>query len=383
MHIFLGIASTGIGGNYLLNAIITLFVLIIYYSIKKGTIIVPKIDNFYILILFGFTYTIFGFINDIFSASILLLPIIMYYCGTIIYNIMYSNTKKIENNIKKCILSIAFGTFTHAMLNYFNNLNSLNRNITDFWTKESSAATLQGTFVVMILSLIFYYIFCEKKYIKKIILIICSTLSIMFLTLIGTRTPLIIMLIVFFLEFILYMILNNKIKKHIKLIFGIIILIIIGFYAYDKNIYNIKNYIEESNLYLRLGEKDIKSSDTMRFETQLLAIKSLINNPFGTKDKIGNLQYAHNMWFDIGKDVGIIPFMFLLIYTLNSIISILKIIKNKEYTKNYKIFISSIYLGILISFCIEPILQGIPYYFGIYTLINAIIDMDEYKKKHP
>ena len=34
MHIFLGIASTGIGGNYLLNAIITLFVLIIYYSIN-------------------------------------------------------------------------------------------------------------------------------------------------------------------------------------------------------------------------------------------------------------------------------------------------------------------------------------------------------------
>ena len=371
MYFLLGIASFGLFGNYFLITIAVFFILFIYMLIKKNKIVIPTNRNFYLLSIFCIAYAIISNINRNFSYIILLSPILSYYSGIIIYSLCEND----EKYITKCIFAIAIGFFAHAMLNYITNIGSLDRNIVDFWSQSPLAATLQGILVTMILSIFFYNIFCTNSIWQKILFTISTILSLAYLTLIGTRTPIIIFITITMIEFIFYMLLNKTIKKCIKIILMVGILVTAIIYMYNHNLFELKNFVEESNLFVRLNKDATIESDKSRLETQWLAIISVIDNPFGTSNDIGDLSYAHNMWLDVAKDVGIIPFTILVAYTIYSIVSLLQIMKNANVSKEYKILLSSVYIGVLTNFLTEPILQGFPFYFFMFVLINAIIDI--------
>lgn len=371
MYFLLGIASFGLFGQYLLIIVSVFFIIFSYLLIKKQKFIIPITSNFYVLVMFCLSYTVISSINGNSSYILFVCPILAYYSGMMIYNLCKGDYKYIT----KCITAIAIGFFAHAMLNLSFNIGSSDRNIMDFWTKSSLAATLQATLVTMILSMFFYTIFCMKSIWKKIFLISCMLLSLLYLSLIATRTPIVIWSVVTIVAVIFYMILNNKLKKHLKILVIIGALIITMIYMYNNNTFGLKVIVEESNLFARLNESETLKSDESRLETQVLAIDSILKNPLGTKDYIGDLKYAHNMWLDLAKEVGIIPFILLIIYTINIIASVLKIIRNNNINKDYKILISSIYIGMLINFLVEPILQGIPFYFLMFVIINGLIDM--------
>lgn len=371
MYTILGIASIGLFNKYMEIILATFFILFIYMLKKKRKVVIPTIKNFYIIILFCLSYTVISVINQNFSSIICVCPIITYYSGLILGNLCDND----EKYISKCIISIAMGFFLHAMLNYSINIGNTNRNTIDFWTRSSLSATLQGCFLTMILSMSFYNIFCVKSKAKKIFLIICTILSLSYITMIATRTTIIIFIVVTIIEIYIYMILNKKTKNRMKLIWMIILIIIIALFLYNRYNFEIKTLIEETNLGIRLNlNNGTQKSDEKRLESQILGFISIINNPFGTKSKIGNLTYAHNMWLDLGKDVGIIPFAFLVIYTINSFASLVYIIKSNKISINYKILLSSIYLGVNLNFAVEPILQGMPFYFFMFVLITGLID---------
>lgn len=378
MYIILGVASLGWFSKYLEITVITFVILFIYMLKEKQKVIIPKNKNFYIITCFCIFYAIISTINQNFSSVIGICPILAYYCGLIICNLCNGD----ENYISKCIIGIAMGFFFHAMLNYTINIGNTNRNTIDFWTRNVASATLQGGLLTMILSMSFYNIFLTKPIWKKVLFIIPIFLSLCYITLIATRTTIIIFIIVNIIEIIIYMILNRKTKKLFKILLIIAIFIIIVAYMYNNGTFRIDKLISETNLGIRLKQNGLEKSDESRIESQMLGVISIINNPFGTKEKIGNLRYAHNMWLDIGKDVGIIPLAFLLAYTINVIISLLKIMTNKNISNNYKILLSSNYIGLLINFLVEPILEGAPLYFIMFVIINAMIDLQVVKIKN-
>lgn len=376
MSVALLFYGMGFLGNYFI-CVFSIFAFLLAYMMIKRKIVFPKNKNFYILLVFSIIYSLIKYFkNNSFIGFILIAPSISYYCGIVIYEFC----KNDEKYITKYILAIAIGLFIHGMLNYSINIGNVNRNTVDFWNNTILSATLQGTMLTMIMSLIFWIMVYNKKTYIKVFYLICYVLSLLYLTILATRTTIIISIIVFIIIYFMNGLLNKKIAKNIKILIVGCIFIIFSNVLYNNNLFNIKNIINNSNLIQRMSQKEgLNESDRNRFEAQLLGIKYIVNNPFGSNLQIGELNYAHNLWIDIGKEAGIIPFFLMVVYTINYFVSLFGITKDKNISTKYKIFLWSIYLGVNINFFVEPILQGIPFYFMTFALINGIID-SQYRK---
>ena len=259
------------------------------------------------------------------------------------------------------------------MLNYYINGNVIYRNTDDFWTGTSLAATLQAPLLTMIMSILFWAVVYIKKISLKIIYIIGFGLSFLYLTVIAARTPLIIVAIVSFIEFCLYNIFNKKTKSLMKICAILLSTLIVISIGYSNNMFNIKVIVEESNIAKRFFSNETTQSDYSRIRKQILGMKDIIESPFGLKNEQFT-EYSHNMWIDVGREVGIIPFTVLIIYTASTISSLLYLMKSKEIATKYTIFLSSIYIAVNLNFLVEPILQGIPFHFVVFVIINGIID---------
>lgn len=377
MYIILAIIATGFLGKYQL-LIFGLFITICMYMIVKGKAVYPINRNMILLMLYTISLCVMSLVKHKYSLSfVIIAPILAYYSGLTIGKFSDAN----ESYIAKCVIAIAIGFFIHAMLNYSINIGSNTRNTIDFWIKENISATLQATMLTMIMSMLYWEIFYIKQMPTKFIYITAVILSLAYITVLGSRTPIAIALIVFCVSIILDSILNKNKKRAFKIAIIILVGIISVMAIYKNNLWNIKNSIESSNIAKRFSDKYTNQSDYNRFESQILGLKSIFENPLGTEQNIGNLKYAHNMWLDVGKEYGLIPFVLLAIYSVSTIFTLIQLIKNSKISIKYKILITSIYLGVNINFFTEPIMQGIPFFFIMFTLINGMVDAQYYHLK--
>lgn len=70
---------------------------------------------------------------------------------------------------------------------------------------------------------------------------------------------------------------------------------------------------------------------------------------------------------------GIYPFFTLLLYTLVSLFTWLRLLLAKKVTNEIKILYSSVFLGLMINFMTEPILDGVPYIFLVFCFMNGLV----------
>lgn len=101
---------------------------------------------------------------------------------------------------------------------------------------------------------------------------------------------------------------------------------------------------------------------TMRWQS---AIVNLFKYPLGWTDDIG---YVHNMWLDIAKISGVIPFFLLLLLTIISLRDLLILLKIRR--NCVVIMLISFYLAVFMSCFVEPIYGGTQLF--IFTMIWGI-----------
>lgn len=98
------------------------------------------------------------------------------------------------------------------------------------------------------------------------------------------------------------------------------------------------------------------------------AIKLLFEYPWGYSDLRGvTVHYAHNLWLDVGRVAGVLPFVVLLIAAILYGINFLKLLSRNDG------FLCSIFLAynvvFFLSCMVEPILEGMPLYFYLYVML--------------
>ena len=104
----------------------------------------------------------------------------------------------------------------------------------------------------------------------------------------------------------------------------------------------------------------------------LFSFKQLFSHPTGWSHlNRYNNPYAHNMWLDIARDAGLMPFIVLIIFTIYSIKDFICIYKQK--VDYYNCVLYSIYITLFISLFMEPIFQGIPLYAYVFFMMCGII----------
>lgn len=107
------------------------------------------------------------------------------------------------------------------------------------------------------------------------------------------------------------------------------------------------------------------------------ALSRMFYMPFGwITDTTIPYNYVHNTWLDIARDAGILPFIFFLLPTIQSIKSGIKLMKEKD--NNMCLCLITLYTGVFLAYFIEPVLESNIFHIMIFAWIWGL--MKEYSK---
>ncbi|PMP97070.1 MAG: hypothetical protein C0168_00090 [Candidatus Aminicenantes bacterium] len=369
------------------TGIIIIGYFIFYYVILKRKQLILDKFTLAFLFLFSVSYVTisikYNFISSYEAYRIFLIPSFFYLIGLNIIkdNQIKSTTIFFYSNI--LIISLfLFGFFSVAKSYYEYGLTDLFMNTEQRvvlipWSDISLNATNIIGYFCMSLSLVGIIFFGKRKksfIVFKIFYLIIFLISILSIILLGSRTGLIIFLISFIATFIVYIFYGPP-KKEIKLIkiIFIIIFIILLAYAISANMYGIGNKLFGSTLSVRLYKIGI--AHDLRYKAWEGSLLGLLDYPFGGKRSNIPLNYAHNLWLDVGYTAGIIPFILIIIFSLSTLKSYLTIIKTKIIDVNIKLLLTGIYISLFSYFFVEPILEGSFILFTIFCFISGMTKM--------
>ena len=85
------------------------------------------------------------------------------------------------------------------------------------------------------------------------------------------------------------------------------------------------------------------------------------------------LEHAHNVWLDIANAAGVIPFFILLMYTIVSIVDMVKFLRNTQVGHELKYIVSGLYISLLLYYMVEPALMANIRFFIPWPYLNGII----------
>lgn len=344
-----------------------LFFLFPFQLLKRRKIYVNMIkqSSFIMLFFFGVSYSFIG--RDLrYIEYYFLCPLLAYIMGwVIVENCKISRAYFIKN----IIYSVVLGYGVHAILNLSINRGNLRWELIDFYTKSIRSATGSGVLNTLCFSLIMYLIVIEYSKFIKIIGFGIIFFSIWYALILGTRTQFIILILVNSLVFLLYYHETSKLRKKMKYLFFISVILGICGYLFINNKFGIKDAFWSSNLAVRFLDVGTKSSDLDRKSRYLLGIFNMLEYPFGG---LIFKPYYHNLWLDIGRISGIIPFVFMSVYSFIINKHMLKVFLKKINEKEIRFLILAVYMGVQLNFFVEPVLEGMNEFFLCFCFINGM-----------
>ena len=244
----------------------------------------------------------------------------------------------------------------------------------DVWLREVVYPTNFNNQFVFAMSAVFGIIFYVRNRLSKylLVLVILASLWSAFAT--STRTNIYLLIISFGLGFILDFVFNQNevgkrllqsLKKYkVILISTMILLLISGSIMWRQII----KFIQESDLYLRFANLEKESMLNGRLDLSLNVIRNIPKFPFGNMD----LFWAHNLWFDVARISGILPMLMLLAYSILTLISSIKLLRNRCVDIRIRLTCITIFIGTYLSFAIEPIIEGRPHLWLLFCVFNGM-----------
>jgi|TARA_R110000744_G_scaffold103809_2_gene198930 hypothetical protein len=245
----------------------------------------------------------------------------------------------------------------------------LNREIPLFWNGKDTKATLMAAYLTFNMCLPIIYLI--KK--TKIPILLQLTAGIIFITSLlsvfrlGSRTQLFICLLSIVLS-LLFVIPKQTIRANTKLFFFLLLIsiLVLNFVPLNLN----ADYF--SVLGSRLQESGNTSSAGGRTSLWLQGLENLFIYPLGWQGP--NVRYAHNLWLDVARYAGLLPFLLLVIFTFRSLRNTYKAVRKapNELLLNTTLLIFT--MASMLIFFVEPIMEGLFFLFTLYCLFQGIIN---------
>lgn len=321
---------------------------------------------FWVLLLFGFTYVVIGELTIQGLLYYFTIPCLVFLAGWALMDQGGHDPETVITVTK----FMALGYGIHALLNYVTNFGRPRWLLTDFFSGEFRAATGSGAINTLIFSLLICIICLEKRIAIKSFGLFFFVISFLYAFQLGSRTQFVIMITVNFIT--LFLLLHERSGKGAVLKFAAV-LVVIGallYFMYSLNIFGIQDAYEASNLAARFND-DLSASDDYRFSSVGRGLVTMLDYPLGGLKEEG---YYHNLWLDIGRISGIVPFLIMMAYSFLTFFHVVKLFRDKSLDKKVRYVLLSIYLGTLMNFFVEPILEGLINSFYSFTFLNGLTE---------
>lgn len=293
---------------------------------------------------------------------------------------------KTEAGARKVILLLSFGMASHVLLNFayelvrFGTATFTSARHYDVWSQGVSTATgimVNGT---MLAGLLFYFLYIENRTKIKMAGLISLLILTIYDFILGGRTYLVLLALSMVVGLLLNIMnygFNSKSFKmigKILLITGITALALWLFYTWNQQ--EIDQIFKNSYFYHRFFREgaDQVLFDTPRTSRKVIFILNMLNFPFGGNHLASLVGgRAHELWLDTYDEVGILPYVLLIIYTMASVVRLLKVLRSKSFDNEFKVLVGTVEAIILAQFFVEPVLSGAPILLGSYCLIDGVL----------
>lgn len=291
--------------------------------------------------------------------------------------LLLSNCEEnVEKQLSIVIWILVLGMLLHGALNAWAGwregiFDSGKRVWSDYWTKKDLPATQHVFFFIPVVSVVFVVFF--MKWWKSIVILFFVAGSLWFNIVTKSRTIVGSLGCAVIWGVILCIYLNRRNKKALKGMAAggtaLLIILIVAILIYVK-----KNMpIQESKMYYFLFERGGGIFHNVRFQAQLGVIRQMGIFWAGGRRMELNLYYAHNVWLDMYNAGGIVPFLLFSGYTILSLIDVIKIIVNEKASAKIKMLISSLWLGFVAYYMIEPALDANVLWVAYWCFLGGVI----------
>ncbi len=196
-------------------------------------------------------------------------------------------------------------------------------------------------------------------------IVILFVLSLVCVLRLGSRTQLVLAIVSLLGSFLLNL-RQNSFFKNVLFIASIMALTFYLINNFNENADVMKFYAD------RLNDDEMGVGTAGgRTERWLGGLESIITDPFGWE--FSRFGYAHNLWLDVARVAGVIPFTILLFFTVSSIktwIESLKKLQNCLFLRSY-VFIC--FVSIVLLFNVEPIMEGMYLLFLLFCMFIGFL----------
>lgn len=318
------------------------------------------------LIAFSLLYSIMHFFLGIRSTHIplyLLAPILFYCFGNFIVDALNSKVSLLEF-ITLTIFVFSLVTFYTCIIDVRNvGLINPSRIMGRMGGGEyDMAATLYGMNVSLGMTGLFIFLSIEKNSRSWVHYLLPLSFALSLLTTIHlvNRTGLVLAFFSF-LTFLMY----HKINSKRTLLLLLLFLIVFGYLSTKSD------FLQISDAYgsrVQTEGHDLTDAGN-RTDKWLDALSRLFTFPFGWYKDV-KYTFTHNMWLDVARLTGIVPFVAMVVVTLKAI---------KKNVALYAIKNDSLVLGLLSIFVVfylesfmEPVMEGFDLYFYLLCMFWGI-----------
>lgn len=319
---------------------------------------------FHSLIMYGHEMITVGVI-----LRYILFPLTMLIVG---YMLVKKNHKKVTFYLLIIIVSNVLFGFLSVMYsqNLYGEVRPEYRVVVDVWDQTITSTLLNASlsFGLVLLPLIFLNDKLQKNNIKiRIISVICFVLSFYSIMKLGNRTGFALIIVAIVLSFFFTTKLNAS-----AIVKGLLVMLFVAFsqFMYFKNALNIRTNWESSLLFSRLNSSS--PLDDPRIDAWKKAFMGVFKNPIGGREADIGLNYAHNMWLDIGLDSGVFPLIFIVLFTLFGVGSLFSLLKNKAPLMVKRLFLL-LFVAFLLIMCFEPVMTGVFSFFVSYCFVVGML----------
>lgn len=307
-----------------------------------------------------FFFSVFYFMDYMFFWSITVRDVILYLVapwGSYLFGLNFVKESNDEHRLGKMVLILSGGLFLHGVLNLYSfyityGFDYALRRAIDFWRNEEISVTGCSLYYVPAMSLALGYLFFGERKHLKLLSVITIVIGFGANIIYSNRTA------VYLLGSLLTIAVVSKMRKdHAKLkswlvLLGIILTLTI---VIVFNLGGIITVINNSGIMQRM-----RGNETGRLSIWISFLKGdWYLHPFGGDKVLFDYNFAHNLWLDIYRTVGFLPFVLCCIFAIQVVFLTRKFIT----VKNNNVYYIYLILGIAISCFVEPIMDSNPYYF--------------------
>ncbi|MCL6275545.1 hypothetical protein M3P19_16135 [Muricauda sp. 2012CJ35-5] len=372
-----GFLIVGLFALYLLNPLNKGFLIgyvLPAFIFIKASLVKKNLDlDFTLLLLLSVIYGLFYILDPVDGMQFVLIyslfPPTFYLLGkfmsnpikddhTVFYLLFFASALFSLPAVLSVYLNFAEGGFVQA-----------DRSIPYIWTGESLSATVMGAYLTLNMCIPALLIVGRKSIplLIKIGMAILFILSLVCALRLGSRTQLSIFLLTSIIA-VGYMLKRQTAKENAVLLFFLVVAVglILNKVSFDLN----ADWLSSFASRMDGGRADVASGGG-RTERWVKSFENMFTKPLGWD--VNEFGYSHNLWLDVLRAGGIIPFLLLVIYSIRSFNQIRKIIKTNEH-----LFINGfilIYgLAFLLIFMVEPIFEGIFSLFVLFCFFKGVIN---------